>query len=246
MTVEVVLFDVFGTLVGYEADVARLPYPATHELVRSWGWDGSHDDFVHTWSTVSARFEDVAAVDHREYGMLDVAAAALPSLSDEQRARLVASFLAEWQLGVRPIDGVPAMLRRLAARCRLGVVSNTHDPDLVPTLLEGLGVLDAFEVLVLSVDHGHRKPHPSIYTAALDAFGCAPADAAFVGDTVAADYEGPTAAGMTAYLIDPARAAAVPSDRRLDRVTDLEPALRRAFPSTFRENDAHGAVFAES
>jgi putative hydrolase of the HAD superfamily len=238
MPVAVVLFDVFGTLVGYEADVARLPYPATHELVRSWGWDGSHDDFVETWAAVSARLEEMAATDHREYAMADVAAsfaaAAWPSLPPERHGTLIASFLAEWQLGVRPIDGVAAMIHRLAARYRLGVVSNTHDPGLVPALLGRLGVLDAFEVVLLSVDHGHRKPHPSIYVAALDAFGCAPADVAFVGDTFAADYEGPTAAGMTAYLIDPSHVATVPDDRRLARVTDLEAVLLGAGVTTDR------------
>jgi putative hydrolase of the HAD superfamily len=77
------------------------------------------------------------------------------------------------------------------------------------------------------VDHGHRKPHPSIYAAAVESLGCAAGHAAFVGDTFAADFAGPTAAGMTAYLIDPAGEAPVPADRRLAHVTGLEPALHR-------------------
>jgi putative hydrolase of the HAD superfamily len=231
MTIDVVLFDVFGTLVDFEPDVSRLAYPATHELLCGWGWEASHDDFVAAWATASAGLEAHAAVDHGEYGMLDVAAsfagASVPALSVERQARLADAFLTEWQLGIRPIDGVADMLGRLARRYRLGVVSNTHDPAMVPGLLERLGVRDAFELVLLSVDHGHRKPHPSIYAAAVESLGCTAGHAAFVGDTFAADFAGPTAAGMTAYLIDPAGEAPVPADRRLAHVTGLEPALHR-------------------
>ena len=169
--------------------------------------------------------EAAAVASRREYSMLDAAAAFAPDLGADRHRRLVDAFLADWLGGVRPVDGVVAMLERLAARHRLGVVSNTHDPAMVPRLLADLGVADLFDAVVLSVDHGHRKPDPSIYAAAAAAMGCAPADAVFVGDTFEADYEGPTEAGMCAYLIDPGRRHVVPDDRRLGTVLDLEAAL---------------------
>jgi putative hydrolase of the HAD superfamily len=232
VALEVILFDVFGTLVEYERQIARLSYPSTHALVASWGVPGDHDDFVRTWTDASTVLEDVAAVDHREYGMTEVAArfagGCQPALSAEQQVALVASFMAEWKLGIRPIDGVAAMIRRLAGSFRLGVVSNTHDPAMVPELLDRLEVRDAFEVVVLSVDHGHRKPHPSIYRAAASAFDCPPARTAFVGDTLDADFHGPTRAGMQAWLIDPRCIADVDPSRRLHHILDLEHHLAEA------------------
>ena len=86
---------------------------------------------------------------------------------------------------------------------------------MVPAFLDRLGVAHLFEAVVLSVDVGYRKPHPAIYRAA-------PAGPAiFVGDSYAADYAGPTAAGIPAYLIDPAGTADVPDERRLASVFDL-------------------------
>jgi FMN phosphatase YigB (HAD superfamily) len=46
-------------------------------------------------------------------------------------------------------------------------------------------------------------------------------DRCFVGDSYVPDYAGPTAAGIPAYLIDPAGTADVPADRRLASVFDL-------------------------
>ena len=229
-SVEVVLFDVFGTLVDYERDVATLTYPSTHGLLTAWGLPGSHDEFVGLWSSAAGLLEERALVDHREYGMHDVVAEfaerGAVALTPQQQAHLVASFMTEWKLGIRPIARVPDMIRRLSRQYRLGVVSNTHDPLMVPELLDQLGVLDAFDVVVLSIDHGHRKPHPSIYAAAIDAFGGPPSRIAFVGDTVDADFDGPIRAGMDAWLVDPLDVAGVDPIRRLDHVLDIEARLR--------------------
>ena len=228
--VDAVLFDVFGTLVEYERDVATLAYPSTHALLTGWGIAQSHDEFVGLWSSASAALEELALVEHHEYGMLEVAAEfatrGAVALHEDQRDLLVASFMAEWRLGIRTIAGVPDMVARLASSHRLGVVSNTHDPEMVPALLDQLGILDAFDVVLLSIDHGHRKPHPSIYAAAIDALGCSPARIVFVGDTVDADFHGPTSAGMDAWLIDPLDVGGVDPARRLDHVLHLEARLR--------------------
>ncbi len=75
---------------------------------------------------------------------------------------------------------------------------------------------------MLSIDHGYRKPHPSIYRAALDQLECPPHAAAFVGDSYDADFVGPRAIGMTAYLIDAADKHAVANPWRLSSVLDIE------------------------
>ena len=67
----------------------------------------------------------------------------------------------------------------------------------------------------------HDPPHPTIYATALASVQIEPASAVFVGDTYGADYAGPVAAGMTAFLIDPERRHDIPAARRLDSIADL-------------------------
>lgn len=223
---DVVLFDVFGTLVDYEAEQSRLAYPATHALLAGWGLQDDHDRFVASWTAASQALEVAAIASRIEYGMPAMAAAYAATcgltLEEAQLEELAACFLAEWQRGIRPIAGLDDMLRRLARTHRLGVVSNTHDPAMVPDLLDRLGVGELFDVVVLSIDHGYRKPDPSIYRVALDALGCPPERAAFVGDNHEADYVGPTAVGMSAWLVDPHGRSRVHPARRLRTVLDVE------------------------
>lgn len=228
---EVVLFDFFGTLVSYEPDRRRLGYPDTHRLVRSWGYKSGYDAFVAEWDASSAAFEVRSAGSLEEHSMLDIAAAfavrAGLKLSRERREAVATAFLTEWQRGVRPVVGVTDLICGLSHRYRLGVVSNTHDGDMVPSLLRSIGVADFFEVVVLSVDHGYRKPHPSIYDLALERLSARAADVVFVGDSYEADYAGPQRAGMAAFLIDPDAHHEIPSGARLGSVLDLSTRLAR-------------------
>lgn len=227
---EVVLFDFFGTLVTYEADRTALAYPATHALLREWGTDLTHTEFVGRWDAASSRVEATIAeslVEHSMHDVVDTFGADVGlDLGPSDAELLIGTFLAEWVLPVSLVPGADELVRTLAARHRLGVVSNTNDLSMVPTLLESFGISDCFEHIVLSVGHGWRKPHPSIYAAALDRLDVAPADAVFVGDSYEADHLGPVQAGMCGYLIDPDRRhPEVPDDLRLDSLLDLEARL---------------------
>jgi len=226
---EAVLFDVFGTLVDYQPDRSRLTYPSTCDLLRRWGHEMSPESFVAEWDAASTALEHASSRTLEEFTMFDAAtsfadATGLP-LSPAQCHELAATFLDEWQAHVVPIAGVADLLTRLAPRFRIGIVSNTHDPGMVPSILGGMGVADHLDMVLLSVDHGHRKPHPSIYRAAIDLLGSPASEISFVGDSFEADYLGPTRAGMTAYLVDPTSAHDLPARNRLDSILDLEARL---------------------
>jgi putative hydrolase of the HAD superfamily len=118
------------------------------------------------------------------------------------------------------------LIEELSTEYRLAVVTNTHQPTLVPDHLEAMGVLSSFDAVITSVEVGWRKPHPNIYSAALDALSIQAPSAVFVGDTYVPDYEGPERSGMTAFLIDPHCRVAIPENRRLTSVFDLPRRLR--------------------
>jgi putative hydrolase of the HAD superfamily len=96
---------------------------------------------------------------------------------------------------------------------------------MVPAMLRAMGVADLFELVVLSVDHGFRKPHPSIYEEALRRLDCPAHEVAFIGDSYDADYIGPRQAGMTAFLIDPRGDHAIPREAQLPSLLDIEARL---------------------
>jgi HAD superfamily hydrolase (TIGR01549 family) len=110
-------------------------------------------------------------------------------------------------------DALPVLDELRASALRIGLVSNGIR-DLTMFVAHHQLNVDA---IVDSRSHGHVKPHPTIFRAALDLLGVAPAEAAMVGDSIEEDVEGARALGMRAILVDR-------DDRHPDadeRLTDL-------------------------
>ncbi|GIF66703.1 hypothetical protein Ais01nite_47380 [Asanoa ishikariensis] len=221
-----ILFDFFGTLVDYDDGHARAPV-RTAAFVSSLGQPMSADEFTARWDEVWMAWEARCAPTRLEFSMLDVARSFLPSASPDEISAFVSVYIAEWNAGVRYLPGLYELLLSLSQRHRLAVVSNTHEPDLVPFHLAAMGVAGLVETVVTSVEVGVRKPSPEIYSSALGRLGIPASSAVFVGDNPSADYFGPLAAGMrAAFLIDPAaRHTAVPPAHRLSSVFDLPSVL---------------------
>ncbi|PYM16196.1 MAG: hypothetical protein DMD81_13250 [Candidatus Rokuibacteriota bacterium] len=94
------------------------------------------------------------------------------------------------------------LLRRLAERHRLAVVSNF---DYTPTaigILKQAGVADLFEAIVVSAEVGWRKPRREIFDVALTELGVRPAEALFVGDRADIDVVGAQDIGMPVAWIN--------------------------------------------
>jgi HAD superfamily hydrolase (TIGR01509 family) len=79
--------------------------------------------------------------------------------------------------------GVREVLARHRARnCRLAVCTNRDEP-LALELLEGLGLLSCFDLVVGLRDGVEPKPHPRMLLSALEGLGTPPHEALMVGDS---------------------------------------------------------------
>lgn len=230
--IAVLLLDFFGTLVDYDPSRTAQGYHRTHELLGELGVDLGYVNFLERWAEVSARFDAASDVDDREFSMVELGHAFLAEVgrpaTDAEVDTLVASYLADWNQGVHAITGAVELLDELAAHHRLAVVTNTHDPRLVPDHLAAMGMDRHLDTVITSVEVGWRKPHPAIFAAALEALDAAPGECTFVGDTKSADYDGPRAAGMRALLIDPEAQHDILAAHRLASILDLPPRLAPA------------------
>lgn len=230
MVFTTILFDFFGTLVGFSPSRSGQGYRDSDALLRSAGLRRTYDDWLVEWETSYADFDRRSHLDLAEFSMTDVVATFLNRVGLTPEESIVADFettyLREWNSGVTDIVGLRAMLEQLAERHQLAVVSNTNDVTLVPDHLARLHIHDLFEAVVLSVEVGHRKPHPAIYETALERLSSDPSRTLFVGDTLDADYHGPKRAGMHAMLITDAHRE-VPAEDQLATVLDLPAALIR-------------------
>jgi putative hydrolase of the HAD superfamily len=97
-------------------------------------------------------------------------------------------------------DDVPGVLRELsAAGLRIGLISNSH--RCLASFQSHFELQGLISATISSSEHGFMKPHPSIFSAALQLVDVKPAEAVMVGDSLRHDVEGAIRAGMRGVLL---------------------------------------------
>ncbi|PYN75969.1 MAG: hypothetical protein DMD96_26555 [Candidatus Rokuibacteriota bacterium] len=219
MTYTAVLFDLFDTLVRFDRErmpeiqingkAVRSSAGMLHAILQTQapqiGLERCYEALGESWREA----ERLRAIDHREvpaaarfahfFRRLGLDEAALPSgfgrtLIDAHRGAL--GRAAEFPAHHRPL------LRRLAERYRLAVVSNFDYTPTALDILERAGVVELFETIVVSDEVGWRKPRRDIFDAALGRLGVRAEESLFVGDRADMDVLGAQRIGMDVAWIN--------------------------------------------
>jgi tRNA threonylcarbamoyl adenosine modification protein (Sua5/YciO/YrdC/YwlC family) len=96
---------------------------------------------------------------------------------------------------LRPNPRLRALLERLRARYRLGVVTNNHRANTLATL-KRLGVLECFDEILTLSESRRFKPSPELYADMAGRLGAAPEDCLSIGDRPGQDLVPAAAVGM--------------------------------------------------
>ncbi|MFT4799588.1 MAG: putative hydrolase of the HAD superfamily [Candidatus Azotimanducaceae bacterium] len=228
MSVRCVLFDLFGTLVQYDASRINQAYPNTYRFIRQLGIPLDYAAFLIETDRVFAELDTWSLNHEQEFSMHEFAYRFLLGLGVDADERALDQFsdlyTTEWAAGVTPVKGVQAFLSSCSKKFRTGLITNTHHEPMVMQLLEAKA-LKPFEIVTTSVAHGRPKPHADIFLDTLASLDIAPVEAVYVGDTYRADFLGATEAGLTCYLIG--QHARVPKEFQLPTVLDLPMHLLR-------------------
>ncbi|HEY3789163.1 MAG TPA: HAD-IA family hydrolase [Urbifossiella sp.] len=122
---------------------------------------------------------------------------------------------AAWQLH----EDAECVFRSLGNRgVRIGM--GTNYDSRVRSVIAGLpGLAPLQDRVVVSAAIGFRKPAPEFFQEVARTMGCEPRHVLFVGDDVENDFEGASAAGMEAVLLDPRGQSTLP--RRIERLREL-------------------------
>ncbi|WP_034912030.1 MULTISPECIES: pyrimidine 5'-nucleotidase [Erwinia] len=95
-----------------------------------------------------------------------------------------------------PLAGAVNLINSLKGRVNMGIITNGFTA-LQQARLERTGFIDCFDLLVISEQVGHAKPHPAIFNYALEKMGNPPRDRVLmVGDNPDSDILGGMNAGL--------------------------------------------------
>ncbi|MCX8072696.1 MAG: HAD family hydrolase [Candidatus Binatia bacterium] len=216
---QAVLFDLFGTLVHFSAEVTSLE-AGQERWRRAMRWLAEavaeqlpgcpFESFLEALSATTREIVGSRAPDYWEVPSVERFRRALRRLGVEgPRQQVIAHELAETHMahlvsGTAVDPCASAVLSELRRRgYRLGLVSNFDHAPAAYRTLERHGLRSAFDAVVISAAFGRRKPHPSIFLSALQSLGAKAEDSWFVGDTYEEDIVGALAAGIRALWLHP-------------------------------------------
>jgi len=245
MRYPVLLFDLFRTILMFT------PQAPTGQ-VREAGWRAAmgalrgraapllggieFDFFLDALYDVSVAIAKARPPEHLEVPIEERYTRALARLGCEGPAAAeTAAGLARLQLDAQAANTElpPAhatLLRELAGRHRLAVVSNFDHSATAHALLARHGLDRILTTAVISIDLGRRKPHPAIFREALRRLDASAESALFVGDSLDDDIAGARSAGIDGAWVNWSGAArpaeAVPPTFVLRSLTELRGVLQ--------------------
>lgn len=168
-TIQLVVFDLDGTLVDSRRDIAD----SANAVLEECGC------LPHSEEAIGGMVGDGAALLIRR--AFEAAGCAAPADALERFLRVYDDRLLRH---TRVYDGIPQLLDSLASRGPLAVLTN-KPLDATRAILSGLGLADYFGERVLGGDGPHpRKPDPSGLLQLVAAAGVAPATTLMVGDSI--------------------------------------------------------------
>jgi HAD superfamily hydrolase (TIGR01549 family) len=233
---EGILFDLFGTLVFFDATrlprvrVGEVERPATitsaADLLSRLSPSPTLDELYAALRTVSLEFEEEANRTCRErpsrerfYHALSRLGASgdLVAIAEELSARHMIGLA---QAVVCPEDR-RGLLRELRRRYRIALVSNFDHTATAHMILRRDGLAELFDAVVVSDEVGLRKPHRHLFELACERIGLETSACLHVGDSHRADICGATEAGVEAVWIDESDTPAAPAVGRIADVRQL-------------------------
>lgn len=217
---EVVIFDLGGTLIYFDADWMEALQESNTRLLQALKdakIDVDERTFTDRFRAMLRNYYEERETEFIEFTSAYILRQALAEygyamIPDSVVREVLAAMYAVTQSYWKPDPDAHATLKALQKNgYRLGLISNASDNADVQTLVEQAGLQDFFEPILTSAAEGIRKPHPKIFWTALNHLDTHPSRAAMVGDTLGADILGAHHAGLFGIFVT--RYADTPANR---------------------------------
>jgi putative hydrolase of the HAD superfamily len=239
MDIRAVAFDVNGTLVRILADddEERIYRAAAHFLTYQ-GIDLHRQELQDIYFQLMKEQLRASPEQYPEFDAVGLWRSVIETHGTDFTRALPAAklqqmpvFLAEMcrgvsrrQLGLYPY--VCEMLDVLREHYPLAIVTDAQS-IYARGELHKVGLLGYFDSIVISGDHGYRKPDRRLFQYALDSMGVAARNALYVGNDMHRDIYGAREAGMTTVMFDSDQGVKVYGDCVPDyRITDFHDLLK--------------------
>ena len=236
-----IVFDLWGTLMTERRDVfrerARLRFDGVRPVLGRYDIEVDLETFTRTHlesnriiGEMQNAGRDITAEERARHVVYQFAP---PHAADRLDDRDVETFVQAYSGAV--VATPPVLLEGASealdeARSRglgVGLISNTgvSAGRHLREVFEAAGILDRFDSLIFSDEHGHAKPHRELFDRAAGELGVEARAAVFVGDTPRFDIGPPRRYGWWVVQVGDRDDGDPPAHRRVEGVADVFTAL---------------------
>ncbi|MBN1205481.1 MAG: HAD-IA family hydrolase [Myxococcaceae bacterium] len=200
-------FDLYGTLLRYDdLDQSWRDWNAAlHGHLKRHGLGLAEEEFSRVCQRFfhgnAARLEALSVFESRLLRMTERLGLTLPA---SELARIADDACQAWQQSISLDPECREVLEALAGRYALFLVSNFDHPRHVRRLLEEQGLTGFFQDILISGEHGVKKPDAAFFAPLRDRHAIAPSECAHVGDSLD-DYQFALNTGMVPVMLGPER-----------------------------------------
>lgn len=211
MKIRGILFDLYGTLIDIHTDEGSDEiYRAISHFLTYQGIGLDQQEIRDQYYRIMDEQRRARGEEYPEFDTVKVWREIIrrnpgtSALIPAARLKQLPGFLAEIYRGIsrqrlKLYPEVKAVLNALHSRFRLAVVSDGQSCWAVPEM-RALGLESYFDPIVVSSNHGFRKPDRRLFEIALSRLGLAPSQAVFVGNDVYRDIFGALRLGIKTVL----------------------------------------------
>ena len=210
MSISVVMFDLDDTLFAHAASVRAgvLAHRTAHggELAAAdeaaeWErWHALEEEHYPRFLTGELGFQEQRRMRVRAFVEPYGVDLSDDATADAWYAAYFDRYREAWHLHDDAIPSLNALERSLPG-VRFGIITNA-DLEGQREKLHTVDALHRFDHVIASGEVGVAKPHPRIFEVAVETFGVAPEEAAYVGDRLETDALGAAGAGLTGVWVD--------------------------------------------
>jgi REG-2-like HAD superfamily hydrolase len=208
MKIKAVLFDLYGTLVGFEPS----RFLIQSQVVSKYGLNLSEDGVSKGYFFADKFMSEQNSIDPiRSMSLVDknnffgkYEQLVLSGDGYEVDIKLCKKIFQELQkipysMILYP-DVIPTLIRLKESHYKLGLISNMD--RIGDELLKEFELSEYIDVCITSKEANAEKPDPIIFNLALKKLGIESKESMYIGDQISSDIEGARNAGMNSMLID--------------------------------------------
>lgn len=237
------VFDLGETLISFQGSWEAVFRESRAQLIAYLGFivgEFDQEEFDLRLKRAIERAQSEREQDYRERPLTSILAetlddAGLDSLTSDEMKQAMQVMFGPSEAAWTPVRNVGQILGRIKeSGLRLGLISNASDTANVHRHIEKARIASFFDPILVSAEHGWRKPAPQIFESLLEEWDLPPREVVMIGDTLGADILGAQRMGMRNIWVRSAAArednvalvGQVVPERSVERLGEVEQILR--------------------